>query len=92
MALDSLKNACEKLRVDYHRFFHVGQGRSFPQNVAIQFDLSSRHIHNEHGAFVGLKFPKDNTFKLKIFSWYGEDMNSATPIILTQVKLRLKLP
>ena len=45
MAPDSLKNACEKLRVDYHRFFHVGQGRSFPQNFAIQFDLSSRHIH-----------------------------------------------
>lgn len=67
MAFDSLKNACEKLRVDYHRFFHVGQGRAFPQNVAIQFDLKSHHTHNERGAFVGLDFPKDLLYLVKYF-------------------------
>lgn len=67
MAFDSLKNACEKLRVDYHRFFHVGQGRSFPQNVAIQFDLKNHHIHNERGAFVGLNFPEDLLYLVKYF-------------------------
>lgn len=67
MALDSLKNTCEKLRVDYYRFFHVGQGRSFPQNVAIQFDLKSHHTHNERGAFVGLDFPEDCLYLVKYF-------------------------
>lgn len=67
MADDSLKNACKKLRIDYHRLFHVGRGRSFPQNVAIQFDLGNHHVHNERGAFVGLDFPESLLYLAKYF-------------------------
>lgn len=67
MAHNSLKDACEKLKIDYQRLFYVGQGRSFPQNVAIQFDLKSHHIHNERGAFVGLNFPEDLLYLVKYF-------------------------
>ncbi|MCI8440798.1 MAG: hypothetical protein HFF73_15065 [Oscillospiraceae bacterium] len=67
MAFDSLKDACEKLRIVYRRFFHVGQGGSLPQNVAIQFDLKDHHVHDEHGAFVGLDFPKTLLYLVKYF-------------------------
>lgn len=66
MSYDSLKAACEKLKVDYRRF-HVGRGESIYRNASIQFDLKSHHVCNKFGAVVDLDFPETLLYLVKYY-------------------------
>lgn len=66
MAYDSLKAACEKLKIDY-RLFHLGKGNSLHRNASIQFDLKSHHVYSKNGVVIGLDFPETLLYLVKYY-------------------------
>lgn len=97
MAYDSLKTACEKLRIDY-RIFHIGKGRSLYRNASIHFDLKSHHVHSKNGAVIGLDFPETLLYLVKYYEdedtflvWRRDELGGAHNPNASQAEVKVAL-